>query len=101
MEEKMAKMETLTRRDTFKANELSKGKESIVVSYKAIGINTYNVFVIDLKTRLIKYWHEGFQLWESTIKGFLLRTNDFLILNKDGINILALGNKESKVVKDF
>ena len=60
MEEKMEKMATLTRRDTFKANELSKGKESIVVSYKAIGINTYNVFVIDLKTRLIKYWHEGF-----------------------------------------
>ena len=72
-----------------------------MVSYKAIGINTYNVFVIDLKTRLIKYWHEGFQLWESTIKGFLLRTNDFLILNKDGINLLALGEKESKVVKDY
>tara|TARA_B110000285_G_C15135793_1_gene626807 strand:+ start:2202 stop:2384 length:183 start_codon:yes stop_codon:yes gene_type:complete len=60
MEEKEAKMETMTRRDTFKANEAIKGKESIVVSYKAIGINTYNVFVIDLKTRLIKYWHEGF-----------------------------------------
>ena len=43
--------------DDYEAN---RGEESIVVSYKAIGINTYNVFVIDLKTRLIKYWHEGF-----------------------------------------
>ena len=37
----------------------------IVVSYKSVGINTYNVFVIDLKTKLIKYWHESNQLWES------------------------------------
>jgi len=35
-------------------------KESIVVSYKAIGINTYNVFVIDLDLKLIKYWHESY-----------------------------------------
>lgn len=32
----------------------------IVVSYKCIGINTFNVFVIDLQTGLIKYWHEGY-----------------------------------------
>ena len=35
------------------------GKESIVVCYKCIGINTFNVFVIDLETRLIRYWHES------------------------------------------
>ena len=34
--------------------------ESIVVSYKAIGINTYNVFVIDLDLNIIKYWHESY-----------------------------------------
>lgn len=34
--------------------------ESIVVSYKCIGINTYNIFVIDLKTKLIQYWHESY-----------------------------------------
>lgn len=33
--------------------------ECIVVCYKSIGINTFNVFVIDLNTRLIKYWHES------------------------------------------
>jgi len=35
-------------------------RKSIVVSYKCIGINTFNVFVIDLQTKLIKYWHEGY-----------------------------------------
>jgi len=30
----------------------------ITVCYKAIGINTYNVFVIDLETKLIRYWFE-------------------------------------------
>jgi len=67
-----------------------------------IGINTYNVFVIDLMTEqhLIKYWYEGYQLWESPIKGFLLNNNDFLMLSKDGMNIIALGEKEAKIVYD-
>jgi len=39
--------------------------EFLIISYKSIGINTFNVFVIDLEDNLIKYWHEGFQLWES------------------------------------
>ena len=75
--------------------------ESIVVSYKSIGINTYNVFVIDLNNaKLIKYWHEGYQLWESPVKGFLLGTNDFLILSKDGQNLIALGEKKKRPIKD-
>ena len=39
---------------------IGKVSKSIVVSYKCIGINTFNVFVIDLHTKLIKYWHEGY-----------------------------------------
>jgi len=74
--------------------------KSIVVSYKMIGINTYNVFVIDLDTKLIKYWHESYQLWESPVKGFLLDSNDFLILSKEGINMIVLGEKQARVVKD-
>jgi hypothetical protein len=80
--------------------ETNKMESCIVVSYKCIGINTFNVFVIDLKTSLIKYWHEGYQLWESPVKGFLLDTNDFMILSKDGIQILALGEKPGRVLKD-
>ena len=75
-------------------------REYVVVSYKCIGINTFNVFVFDLKDKLIKYWFEGYQLWESPVKGFLLNTNDFLILSKEGTSLLALGEKESRVVKD-
>lgn len=77
-----------------------KGKQMIVISYKCIGINTFNVFVIDLETKLIMYWHESYQLWESPVKGFLLKTNDFLILSKDGINMISLGEKPARVVKD-
>lgn len=48
-------------------------KSAIVVSYKMIGINTFNVFCFDLGIDyLIKYWYEGYQLWESPIRGFLL-----------------------------
>ena len=65
----------------------------IVVSFKMIGINTYNVFVIDLKSELFKYWHESYQLWESPVKGFLLKSKEFMILSKDGIQVLMLGNK--------
>ena len=77
-----------------------KSHMNIVVSYKSIGINTFNVFVINLEDKLIKYWHEGYQLWESPVKGFLLNSNDFLILSKDGINVLALGEKPGRVIKD-
>ena len=70
------------------------------MSFKSVGINTFNVFIIDTQTKVIKYWYEGYQLWESPVKGFLLANNDFLILSKDGINILSLGDKEGRVLKD-
>jgi hypothetical protein len=70
------------------------------VSYKSIGINTYNVFVIDQETKLIKYWHESNQLWESQIKGFLLNTGDFMSLTSTGINVLSLSKGGSRVIKD-
>jgi hypothetical protein len=46
----------------FMKEKLADGSvcDSIVVSYKMIGINTYNVFVIDTKDGIIKYRHEGF-----------------------------------------
>jgi len=79
--------------DLFMLKQTKTENPCIVISFKSIGINTYNVFVIDLDTSLIKYWHECFQLWESEVKGFLLSTNDFMILSKDGMNLLALGEK--------
>ena len=86
--------------DLFMLGASGQDNKSIVISYKSIGINTYNVFIIDLVDSYIKYWNESFHLWESPVKGFLLSTNDFMILAKDGMNLLALGYKESRVVKD-
>lgn len=80
--------------------ETGEEKKRIVVSFKQNHINTYNVFVIDLESRVILYWHEGYQLWESPIKGFLLSTNDFLTYSKDGISVLSLGEKAARVIKD-
>ena len=37
----------------------SQKKTCMVVSYKNIGINTFNVFVYDLTTKLIKYNFEA------------------------------------------
>ena len=71
-----------------------------MVSYKNIGINTFNCFVLSLETGLIKYWNESYQLWESPVKGFLLETNDFMMLDKLGISMITLGEKKSKVVID-
>lgn len=72
----------------------------LILGYKIIGINTFNVKCINLKTKLIEYWHESNNLWEQPVTGFLLSTNDFMILNKDGINIIAIGEKPSRVIKD-
>ena len=73
---------------------------SLVVSYKCIEINTFNVFVFDLQTKLIEFWHESFQLWESPVKGFLLPSHDFLIISKLGINVIAIGQKGERVIND-
>ena len=32
--------------------------------------------------------------------GFLLNTNDFIVLSKDGINCLSLGDKPARVITD-
>ena len=45
-------------------------KDYILVSYKSIYINMYNIFVIDCKTGFITYRHESFCLWESNILSF-------------------------------
>ena len=49
--------------DDVAADETQQRKY-LVVSYKAEGINTYNVFVFDIDTKLIRFWHESYQLYE-------------------------------------
>ena len=79
--------------------------KEIVISYKTIYINTFNVLVMDISARSteksIIFKHESFQLWESEINGFLTNRNlDFVTLNRDGINIVALGSVEKRPMLD-
>jgi len=39
-------------------NDQGEMQKYVVVSYKAEGINTYNVFVFDVYTMLIRFWFE-------------------------------------------
>ena len=79
--------------EPFESNE-------IVVSYKSIGINTFNCFVLNLESQLIKYWNESYQLWESPVLGFLLESNDFMMLDKNGVSLISLGEQRSRVIVD-
>lgn len=37
----------------------SEVRRSIVVFFKSIGINTYNIIVMDLKMKKFRFWYEG------------------------------------------
>ena len=65
----------------------------LVISYKTIYINTYNVKVVDISNReATLFRHESFQLWESECTGFLLnKKKDFVTLSKSGLHQMGLG----------
>ena len=72
--------------------EITDQKSShLVVSYKSIYINTFNVMVICLHQKSILYRFESYHLWEINICGILLPNNDFIIIDKDGMSIMNLG----------
>ena len=78
-----------------------------MISYKIININTFNVQVLDISgtsgsVESTLFRHEAFQLWESKVMGIMLtKVNDFITFSKDGINVLALGQSEKRVVTDM
>ena len=84
-------------------NHAKRFKE-LVISYKTIFINTYNVWVFDISRdteQSTLFRHESFQLWESQIRGFYLnKTKDFITINREGINVLSLSAFDKKCVKD-
>jgi hypothetical protein len=58
-------------------------QKELVISYKCIYINTYNVVVMDITQegdQHLIFRHESFQLWESECTGFLLhnKNKDFV-----------------------
>jgi hypothetical protein len=81
--------------------------KELIISYKTIYINTYNIIVLDISegnsedVNKVIFRHETFQLWESEIKGFLISKNlDFVTINKNGLNILALSENHKRVIVD-
>lgn len=81
--------------------------KELIVSYKTIYINTYNVMVMDISStggtslQTTIFRHESFQLWESEIRGLITEKNkDFVTISKTGVNILALGSVEKRRVLD-
>jgi hypothetical protein len=72
----------------------------LVLSYKSIYINAYNVLVIDLKTRLIQYRYEKYHLWEAKIAGVLLKNYEYVIISQDGRQVMSLGFTDKRAVKD-
>lgn len=67
-------------------------KQYLVLSFKAENINTYNIFVFDIETKLIRLWFESYHMFENKVKGFLLPSNEFFILNNTGMIVINLGN---------
>jgi hypothetical protein len=79
--------------------------KELVIGYKTININTYNIVVQDLsgnaQQRATLQKHESFQLWESKVSGLLLqRTKDYLSFSKAGINVVSLGSCGKKELID-
>ena len=74
-------------------DEINRYKE-LLISYKTIYMNTYNLQVIDLISdeQWTIYKHDSFQLWESKIYGFYMhKTYDYITINTDGISLINFG----------
>ena len=84
--------------------EGSDGLKELIISFKTIYINTYNIVCMDITTdeeQLMIFRHESFQLWESECTGFLLNKNkDFVTLGKAGMEVLSLGSKDKRTIVD-
>ena len=89
-------------RHTMQHADSEPHQREIVLCYKCIYVNTFTVFVIKLDDPpVIVFRYEMYHIWESTIKGSLLSSNDFLILSKDGEQALSLARHGSGRQKAF
>lgn len=73
--------------------------DQLVVCYKSIHVNTFTLLVVKIASGRIKYKFENYQLWESPMLGFLnTYQNDFIVLNRDGIGFIPLGDQEKRAL---
>ena len=93
-------MEMLTTKGDEEDDESDGLKKYMVLSYKSIYINLYSIVVVDVKSGRLRFVHESYQLWESSICGFLNKiSNDFIIINKDGRSFVALGSNHKRKIQ--
>lgn len=59
-------------------------QDSLVVSYKSIHVNTYNILLISLETKMIVYRHESEHMFEASITSILLESHDFIMFSQNG-----------------
>ena len=60
------------------------GYKELIVSFKTVIENTYNVYIIDISKEdpWPLFRHESFQLWETQITAFFItKTNDYVTIN--------------------
>ena len=80
--------------------------KELIIGYKKIFVNVYDVIVMDISIESddphLLFRHESYQLWESECSGFLItNTKDFVSLNIKGMQVLSLGSGKDKTpVKD-
>ena len=77
-----------------------RGELQLAVSYKSVHINTYNILMVNLDTKMIEYRHESYHLWEANIRSILLQNLDCIIFSQDGMFIVNLGTKSKRIIQD-
>ena len=87
-------------------DDISGKYKELIVSYKVIYINTYNILLSDISSDIdtevnINFRHESFQSWESEIQGLYLQKNkEFVTASKFGLNVVGIGQKPKRLLKD-
>ena len=80
------------------------GLKELIISYKVIYMNTYNLISIDISNEhhnSLIFRYESIQLWESECMGFILKNHmDFIQLTKNGMYLCFLGSQDTKIVTD-
>ena len=76
-------------------NKLNQLKQ-LIISYKTIYINTFNVTVFCLNKKSVIFRYEISHLWEANIRGVLLNNYDYIIIRKDGKSVMNLDLKDTK-----
>ena len=71
--------------------------QELILSYKSIYINTYDIVVIKIHDGSIVFRHESFHLWEQFIKGIFISSHQYLTISKAGVVAMSLARKRKVI----